>query len=233
MEGRSKELESLAKFVKWIMVLAMPFMLGFGTIRAVINWDYPSFEYARIAPDAYGWTNEERLANAHVTLDYLQRPEPAEDVIFMLEQLTLPEDSSQPLYIDREIGHMIDVKEAADQLRNIFWVLLVLEIITLGFFFSQHELRPLAADLLRRGGWATIIALVGIGAFIGLAWQYFFVLFHELLFPPGTWTFLYTDSLIRLFPEQFWFDVGILIVGATLLEGVVLVIIGRLLKRNR
>ncbi|MDJ0751963.1 MAG: TIGR01906 family membrane protein [Ardenticatenaceae bacterium] len=221
---------TFAKFFKWLMVLAMPFMLGFGTIRAVINWDYPSFEYARIPPDAYGWTPEERLANAHVTLAYLQRPEPAEEVIFMIEELTLPEDPAQPLYNEREIGHMLDVKIVADQLRNIFWVLGVLIIITLLFLLSMSELRPLAADLLRQGGWATIIALVGIGAFIGLAWQYFFVLFHELLFPPGTWTFYYTDSLIRLFPEQFWFDVGVLIVAATLLQGVILVVIGRIFK---
>lgn len=223
---------TFAKFFKWLMVLAMPFMLGFGTIRAVISWDYPSFEYARIPPDAYGWTPEERLANAHVTLDYLQRPEPAEEVIFMIEELTLPEDPTQSLYNEREIGHMLDVKIVADQLRNIFWVLAVLMVITLLFLLSMSELRPLAADLLRQGGWATIIALVGIGAFIGLGWQYFFVLFHELLFPPGTWTFYYTDSLIRLFPEQFWFDVGVLIVAATLLEGAILVVIGRIFTRK-
>lgn len=222
---------AFGKLFKWLMVLAMPFMLGFGTIRAVINWDFPAFEYGRIPADSYGWSDEERLANAQATLAYIQRPEPAEEVIYLLEELTLPENPDQPLYKESEIGHMIDVKIAADQLGNIFWVLLVLEIITLAFFWSQSELRPLAADLLRQGGWATIISLLGIGAFIGLAWQYFFVLFHELLFPPGTWTFLYTDSLIRLFPEQFWFDVGVLIVAATLLEGVLLVIIGRLLKR--
>jgi hypothetical protein len=68
----------------------MPFFLGLGMIRAVIAWDYPAFEYERIAPDRYGFLPEERLEYAQATLDYLQRPEPAEEVIYLLEELRLP-----------------------------------------------------------------------------------------------------------------------------------------------
>ncbi|HRO89588.1 MAG TPA: DUF1461 domain-containing protein, partial [Promineifilum sp.] len=65
-----------------------------------------------------------------------------------------------------------------------------------------------------------------------VAWPIFFVQFHELLFPPGTWTFAYSDSLIRLFPEQFWFDFGVLISGATLVLGVVVTLIGYVMSRR-
>ncbi len=41
-------------------------------------------------------------------------------------------------------------------------------------------------------------------AFITLFWPLFFTAFHHLLFPPGSWSFAGTDSLIRLFPEAFW-----------------------------
>jgi uncharacterized membrane protein len=57
------------------------------------------------------------------------------------------------------------------------------------------------------------------------------VQFHELLFPPGTWTFNYSDSLIRLFPEMFWFDIGVLISGLALALGVVAALTGWLWQR--
>lgn len=225
-------MKTFALIVKWLLILAMPFLLGFGMIRAVIAWDYPAWEYQRIPPDQYGWSPDERLELAHATLDYMQRPEPAEEVIFILEDLRLPENPDTPLYNEREIKHMLDVKIVADQIGNIFWVLAALTLIAFLFFLSQAELRREAFDLLYRGGVATILALAGLGAFIVIGWQYFFVLFHDLLFPPGTWTFAYTDSLIRLFPEQFWFDVGIIIVGATLLLGALLAVIGFLFRRR-
>ena len=65
-----------------------------------------------------------------------------------------------------------------------------------------------------------------------VAWPIFFVQFHELLFPPGTWTFAYSDSLIRLFPEQFWFDIGVLISGVTLVLGVIVTLIGYVMSRR-
>ena len=62
--------------IRWLIILSMPFFLGLGTIRLIIAWDYPSFEYARIPPDRFGFSREERLELAHGTLDYLRRPGP-------------------------------------------------------------------------------------------------------------------------------------------------------------
>lgn len=203
-------------------------MLGFGTIRAVINWDYPGFEYPRLPSDVYGWSDEVRLELGRATLGYLQRLEPAEEVIFLLEDLRLPEDPSQPLYNDREIKHMLDVKIVADQLRNIFWLTLVICGGTLIYFFATN--RQLALQTLYQSGLSTIIILTSIAIFILVGWSLFFVWFHQLLFPPGTWTFYYTDSLIRLFPERFWFDVGVIISVGTLLQGIIIAIVAYFLK---
>ena len=220
----------VTKIIKWIVVISFPFLLGFGTIRAIIASNYPAFEYPRIAPDAFGWTAEERLALGEATLDYIQRPEPAEEVIYLLEDLRLPEDPSQPLYKESEIGHMLDVKilfDAVGRILNWLVVIVPLGLIAL-YFIDKQQLY----DTVFRGGWATIILLAGIAIFIFVGWSLFFTTFHELLFPPGTWTFYYSDSLIRLFPEKFWFDVGAIISVGTLLEGVVVMFIGRYLKRN-
>lgn len=219
------KINPLITVLRWLVVLAMPFVLGFGMVRLVIAWDYPSFEYARIPPDAYGFTDEQRLELAHRTLDYMRRSEPAEEVIFMLEDLRLP-GTDQPLYNPAEIRHMIDVKHVTDAMSNVLLIGGLIVAVGLSVLFINSETRPLGWKTVMQGGLFTVIALAAIALFILLAWPMFFEQFHELLFPPGTWTFFYTDSLIRLFPEQFWFDVGVIISVGTLFVGAALAVIG-------
>lgn len=219
--------------VRWLVVLAMPFFLGLGTIRAIIAWDYPSFEYNRIAPDMYGFTAEQRLELADGTLAYLQRPEPASEVIYMLEDLRFP-NSDVALYTPSEISHMIDVKVVADAMKNVAYVTGAIVIIGLAIQLIPARTRPYGWRTLMLAGLATVIVLALIAVAILVFWEFFFVQFHELLFPPGTWTFAYTDSLIRLFPEQFWFDIGVLISVTTLLLGILAAALGYIMvRRNR
>ena len=220
--------------VRWLVVIAMPFLLGLGGIRALIGWDnptYPEWEYARIAPDQFGFTPEQRLELAHATLAYMQRPEPAEAVIFMLEELRLP-DTDKPLYTESEISHMLDVKIVADGIQRVVWVAGVIVFGGLLFLLLRSETRKTGYKVIFHGGLLTTIILIGIAAFIALAWNTFFVQFHELLFPPGTWTFRYSDSLIRLFPEQFWFDAGVIMSVSPLISGVITAVIGYVLYRR-
>lgn len=221
----------VVRVIRWLVILAMPVFLGFGTIRALIAWDYPAFEYTRIPPDRFGLAPEERLALAHATLDYLRRPEPAEEVIYLLEELRLP-DTGQPLYNERELGHMVDVKRLTDAISRTFVGAAVIVAVGLIFLLVQPALRPLGFRTLMQSGLATVAILAAIALFILLGWSLFFVQFHELLFPPGTWTFSFSDSLIRLFPEQFWFDFGVLVSVATLVEGVLVAAAGYLLGRE-
>lgn len=65
-----------------------------------------------------------------------------------------------------------------------------------------------------------------------IGWNTWFTAFHQLFFLPGTWTFTQTDTLIRLFPLPFWFD-GVLTVSAlTLAGGILLGVMGWVLKRR-
>jgi integral membrane protein (TIGR01906 family) len=66
---------------------------------------------------------------------------------------------------------------------------------------------------LQRGG---ILVLVLIGLIILsvlTVFDYIFILFHEIFFKAGTWSFLYSDTLIRLFPERFWQDTFLMVGG--------------------
>jgi integral membrane protein (TIGR01906 family) len=217
--------------IRWLVILAMPFFLGFGMIRAVIAWDYPAFEYQRIPPDIYGFSPEQRLELARGTLNYMQQTEPAESVIYMLEELRLP-GTDQSLYNDREIQHMIDVKRLADAIRIGAIIAGMIVFVGLGVLIIPKTSRLFGWRTLMLAGMATMAALAIIAVSILIAWPIFFVQFHELLFPPDTWTFAYTDSLIRLFPEQFWFDVGVIISVGTLVLGALAWLIGYVMYRR-
>ncbi|MCA9969207.1 MAG: DUF1461 domain-containing protein [Anaerolineales bacterium] len=223
------------RLLTWIIILATPFFLGLGGIRLVIAWNapsYPAWEYGRIPSDPYGFSDAERLALAEATLDYLRRPEPAPEVIHLLEDLRLP-GTADPLYNEREIEHMLDVKIVADMLGTVAWTAGLIAIAGLAVLLARPATRRDGLRALRGGGIATVAVLVLIGLFILLAWDIFFVQFHELLFPPGSWTFAYTDSLIRLFPEQFWFDFGIIASAVPLISGALVALVGHLLLRRQ
>lgn len=221
----------LLTIVRWLVILAMPFFLGLGMIRAVIAWDYPAFEYPRLAADPFGFTDEERLEFARGTLRYLQQPEPAAEVIHLLEELRLP-GRDEPLYNEREIGHMIDVKNVADGMKRVTYFAGAIVGIGLALLLAPRATRHYGWRTLYYAGLATVIALAAIALAIFIAWPFFFTQFHELLFPPETWTFAYSDSLIRLFPEQFWFDIGVLVSVGTLVLGAVVALVGYLMSRR-
>ena len=66
-----------------------------------------------------------------------------------------------------------------------------------------------------------LIGLVAaVGLFGALAFWQLFILFHSVFFEGDSWLFLYSDTLIRLFPMQFWQDAfiwaGVIAVGGAL-----------------
>jgi integral membrane protein (TIGR01906 family) len=70
------------------------------------------------------------------------------------------------------------------------------------------------------GGSVLLLGLLGgVGGLMLVRWDVFFTGFHELFFPSGTWTFPYSETLIRLFPVRFWMDVALVIVGLLVLQG--------------
>lgn len=227
---------TLHKFLRWLVIVLIPFMLTLITVRFLISWDspsYPEFEYGRIESDRFGFSDDDRLGLATATLEYLRDSRPAAEAIILLEELRLP-GSEDPLYNQREIGHMIDVKKLVDSFNVLMWVISALVIIDLGFLLILEKSRIEGYKAIYSGGLLTVSILLIMLVLIVAAWGLVFTQFHELLFPPDTWTFYYSDSLIRLFPEQFWFDFGLIWAGSIFIEGLILVLVGALfIRRNR
>jgi integral membrane protein (TIGR01906 family) len=232
--GSKSAKRTVQTVIRWLVILAMPFFLGFTMIGLIVNDWYPRWAYNQpsVPPDRFGFTPEERLGLALVAVDYLKQPQPAEEVIWMLEEQRLP-GTDQPLYNPRELDHMIDVKRLTDAIARLNSLAAFMVAAGLVFLFVWPETRPQAYKALMHGGIATVVVLLSIAAFIFLGWDIFFRLFHEVLFPPDSWSFAYTESLIRLFPEMFWFNLGAILSLGTLLLGILVAIAGYLLLRRR
>jgi integral membrane protein (TIGR01906 family) len=203
------------KILSWLVALILPVVIILSVVRLVINPWYLVFEYHTpgFPADSYGFTLQDRLNYGKLAVNYLVNSAG----ISFLGNLRFPTGQQAPpatcqemtdcthLYNDRELQHMLDVKNVVSRAMRVLVVSLVVQIVLslwawLGKWFSTY------LKGLQRGGIVTLVFIGLIILFVLVAFNYLFVLFHEIFFKAGTWTFLYSDTLIRLFPERFWQD---------------------------
>jgi integral membrane protein (TIGR01906 family) len=163
--------------------------------------------------DEYGFTTADRLHWAPYALDYLINNA---DISYLGD---LKFDDGTPLYNTRELGHMHDVQHVTQwALRTRMVTMAVLALLAIWAWRAQWM--PAYLRGLRRGGWFMLILAAGVALFASVAFWQFFTLFHSLFFQGDSWLFEYSDTLIRLFPLQFWQDVfiwvGLIVVGGAL-----------------
>ena len=219
--------------VRWLVAIAMPVLVILLAARVMVNTWYPRFEYAKpdFPPDSYGFTQAERLERATVCIDFLNSPAAPEKAVSMLEALRLP-GTDQPLFDEYELSHMIDVKRLTDILWRVLLAAGIIVVAGLVGLLARRATRRDGIAALFVGGALTTGLLVVLIVLVVFTWNWFFIAFHDVFFPPGTWTFDWSDSLIRLFPDRFWFDAGVLLVGGALALGVLVTIVGWALGRR-
>lgn len=204
-------------FFWWLVTLLTPVVLTLTAVRLLMTPLFLQIEYNLPAfpPDPYGFTKEERLYWSGIALDYLLN----EAGIEFLADLRF-EDGS-PVYNQRELRHMVDVKNVVQATLRVWYGLLILFAATAVLAWrSGYWLEFRLA--IQRGGLWTLILLGGILLFVLVGFGVFFVAFHNVFFEPGTWMFRWSDTLIRLFPERFWRDTFLFVGGLAMLGGFLL-----------
>ncbi len=215
----------MSKILRLVIVLGIPWIVTALAVRLnALPW-YPAWEYSKadFPADPYGMEPAERLRLAQRSIDFLNAPHD----IRILSELTLSDGS--PAFNQRELSHMDDVKRVFDVLTWLGAGALVLVILA-SLRLTRRGGHAEAWGALSDGGLVTLVGLLLIGGFMLLAWESFFVKFHEVLFPPDTWMFEYSDTLIRLFPERLWQDVGLVITGLVFVQAFVLALGGRMIQ---
>ncbi|MEJ2601405.1 MAG: TIGR01906 family membrane protein [Anaerolineales bacterium] len=205
------------RILSWVVTLLVPAALCLTAVRAMMTPLYLQFEYNSpgFPADPYGFTKTDRLYWSNIALDYLLN----NAGISFLGDLRFKDGS--PVYNERELRHMVDVKNTVKGALTVWVVSLVLLVVLRVWAWRGGWMDAFRIGMVR-GGWLTVVLLAGILLFVLLGFGVFFVLFHDVFFQPGTWMFLYSDTLIRLFPERFWRDIFI-IVGLLTIAGALLV----------
>ena len=221
-------LNLLTRAVQVGVALALPLVLLIGNVQLLTHPRFVRYEYGRAGfPDdtvipfgGYALPERERTSLAETALRSVAGPEGMR----VLEEARFQETGALA-FNAREIRHMRDVRWLFGQARIVFWVALAV-LIGGGALLvrrgartgerHQRATRPILVSVI-----ATLSAAGAVGLYILLNFDSFFTRFHHLFFEGDTWLFRQDDTLIRLFPTDFWFDAVAVIAGLTVVELVV------------
>ncbi|RMF47455.1 MAG: TIGR01906 family membrane protein [Anaerolineae bacterium] len=216
---------------RFLTSLLIPPALILTTVWAMLHPWFLTFEYNTpgFPDDPYGFTKTERLHWARYAVDYLRN----DADISYLGDLRFPEGQQVPplscmhmddctrLYNERELQHMVDVKNVVRGALRV-WQVSLLSLLVLGVWAWRAGQLDEFRLAVARGGWWTVGFAAFIILFVLVGFGVIFVWFHEIFFASGTWMFYYSDTLIRLFPERFWRDAFLMVAGVPALTGALL-----------
>jgi len=206
-----------------VAILVPIALIGIG-VRLLLTPLFLQIEYSMpyFPPDEYGFTKADRLKWAPYALDYLVN---SENISYLGD---LKFDEGTPLYNERELSHMDDVKRVTQGALRVWYASLALLAVLgvwawFGGWWQEYRFG------LMRGGWLMIGLAVTLGLIVvvgmvinpNVFWN-FFAGFHSLFFEGDSWLFLFSDTLIRLFPIRFWQDAFLLAAIVALGGGIAL-----------
>lgn len=211
-------------FLSWLVSILVPLaLIGLG-VRVILMPLFPQIEYRMpyLPPDDYGFNTADRLRWSRYAWDYLLNNA---DISYLGD---LKFDNGQPLYNERELSHMQDVKRVITGSMRVWYLSLAL-LLTLGVWAWFGGWWNTYRFGLMRGGWLMVglASTIGLIVVVGIAvnpnvFDEFFAAFHHLFFEGDSWLFLFSDTLIRLFPIRFWQDAFLLAAVIALGGGIAL-----------
>ena len=208
-----------ATLLSAVVALAVPaVLLGNGLWLLVNDW-YVHAEYARpgFPDDRFGFTAAERTRLALVGLDSIHPFN--RDGVDVLREARLP--AGGPAFNEREIVHMQDVRGLVGKVL-LAHAIALLAILVAWILARAGHVRGAVSRGLLVGGLLTLALAATLGLMMLVAFDWFFVQFHEALFTGETWQFPSSDTLIRLYPDAFWSDFGGVLAGLTVIQAAAL-----------
>jgi integral membrane protein (TIGR01906 family) len=210
-------MRTLQKVLSWMVTLLLPVALTFLGARLILTHAFLQLEYHMpgFPPDTYGFSQDDRIHWSQIAWDYILNNA---DISYLGD---LKFSDGSPLYNDRELSHMQDVKNVV---QPALWIAYSVWFLTLGLGLWARfgGWWPVYVRGIWRGGWLTVGFVMVIGVFAGISFWQFFTLFHALFFTGDSWQFLFSDTLIRLFPLRFWQDAFLLPGALDVLSGLAL-----------
>lgn len=228
--AKKNPLRILSALAMGVFILCIPIFLLTTNMAGAVNsarlYEYGFNRYE--VSEATGIGDEDLLVVAREMIHYFNSEE--EPI-----QITILAPGGEELFNEREVAHLKDVKGLIRLCYNLqvatFGCLAV--ILIGGFVWQRRRFGPSLAKMALGGGALTIalLLLVGIAALVNFDWL--FLNFHRLFFSGDSW--ILSGSLPQIFPQGFFYDAALFIVGATIVEALVIGGIGGyfVLRRRR
>lgn len=205
----------LVNLLALVIVIGIPIALILTNVFIFMTPNWLAYQYSQPDfPPSVRFTPQDRYRLASESIEYIRG------------NRTLEQFKALDVYDEREIKHMVDVRDLVDKVKVGLPMVAILILVSLAALARQKENRALAARGLLNGAILTIGLFVAIGLFAAIGFQTFFTLFHKVFFEGDTWLFNYTDSLIQFYPLPFWFATSIALVATTIGQAAIVGLIG-------
>lgn len=106
-------------------------------------------------------------------------------------------------YSNQATFHLIDVKKLVVSSSQLFLLIFLLTIFII-FYLLRHRQVIILLNALFMSSVATLVSIILLSLGLAAAFDWIFIRFHLLVFSNNYWLFEESDSLIKLFPQQFF-----------------------------
>jgi integral membrane protein (TIGR01906 family) len=215
-------MKTIRSLILYILLPSVVLFVMMTSIRLLMSPLFLTIEYnlPGFPPDAFGFTKDDRLHWANLSLKYLLNDA---DISFLGD---LRFENGAQVFNERELRHMLDVKILVQQMIRA-WGFLGIFILVTGVWAWRAKWLGEYWLTLSRAGWAILIFIGLILAGVIIGFSSLFTGFHLIFFEGDTWLFYYSDTLIRLFPLRFWQDAFTLMGILSAIGGIALILIGK------
>jgi len=217
---------TLQKLARIVLGVCIPPVLLLSPLYVLATPAFVRYEYGKAGfPPSTVYDPDERLRLADASIYYL-RSNAGPDYLWELSS------QGREVYNPREVKHMVDVKVVMSAAFRVHAVCAVLALLAAVFLRTRPGGRHTVLRTVYQGCVALLIGMVAIGVLAVTSFDWFFVLFHRLFFQGDSWLFAYSDTLIQLFPVQFWMDATAGMAVLAIAGGVVVGGVGYALSRS-
>jgi len=147
-EKKEKQAAVIYRILSWVVAVLVPVVIVLTAVRLLLTPLFLRLEYNSpgFPMDRYGFTNQDRLYWSQFAMDYLLNNAGIE----YLSDLRFQDGS--PLYNERELGHMVDVKNVVQAALDV-WLAAMAVLAGLGVWAWFGKWWSLFLRGLSHGGW--------------------------------------------------------------------------------
>ena len=204
-----------------IFILCIPIFLVTSNVRWVIDtpllYSYGFDKYDTAART--GIERAELIKAGKLFRDYFNNDQE------LLQVRVVQNGVLRNLYNAKEIAHMVDVKDLVQGVfdTQIYLGIFLATVVGLGFLIYRLKWLRILGELIALGGMLTLALVVFVGLLSLIGFDKLFLAFHIISFDNNLWQLdPRRDMLLIMFPEGFFFDATMWIVGATVVQAGIL-----------